>query len=50
MARTDGNSVQPIKDLKVKRTSSILVCRTLIDCNANKIEALVLPAEFLKTV
>jgi uncharacterized Zn ribbon protein len=50
MARTDGDSVQPIKDLKTKGTSYIFVVRTLIGYNAKKIEALLLPAELLKKV
>ena len=56
----DGDSVQVIKDLKVKGTSSTLKRGTLIknirltdddaliECNAEKIKGLVLRTEFLK--
>jgi protein PhnA len=59
---TDGDSVQVIKDLKVKGTSSVLKRGTLIknirltdddgliECNAEKIKGLVLKTEFLKKV
>lgn len=59
---TDGDSVQVIKDLKVKGTSSTLKRGTLIknirltdddaliECNAEKIKGLVLRTEFLKKV
>ena len=58
----DGDSVQVIKDLKVKGTSSTLKRGTiiknirltdedgLIECNAEKIKGLVLRTEFLKKV
>ncbi len=58
----DGDSVQVIKDLKVKGTSSTLKRGTLIknirltdddgliECNAEKIKGLVLKTEFLKKV
>ena len=58
----DGDSVQVIKDLKVKGTSSVLKRGTLIknirltddedliECNAEKIKGLVLRVEFLKKV
>ena len=58
----DGDSVQVIKDLKVKGTSSVLKRGTmiknirltddedLIECNAEKIKGLVLKTEFLKKV
>jgi protein PhnA len=58
----DGDSVQVIKDLKVKGTSSVLKRGTLIknirltddedliECNADKIKGLVLRVEFLKKV
>jgi protein PhnA len=61
-ALTDGDSVQVIKDLKVKGTSSTLKRGTLIknirltdddaliECNAEKIKGLVLRTEFLKKV
>lgn len=61
-ALTDGDSVQVIKDLKVKGTSSTLKRGTLIknirltdddaliECNADKIKGLVLRTEFLKKV
>ena len=56
----DGDSVQVIKDLKVKGTSATLKRGTLIknirltdddaliECNAEKIKGLVLRTEFLK--
>lgn len=56
----DGDSVQVIKDLKVKGTSATLKRGTmiknirltgddaLIECNADKIKGLVLKTEFLK--
>ncbi len=59
---SDGDSVQVIKDLKVKGTSSTLKRGTLIknihltdddgliECNAEKIKGLVLKTEFLKKV
>ncbi len=59
---SDGDSVQVIKDLKVKGTSSVLKRGTmiknirltddddLIECNAEKIKGLVLRVEFLKKV
>ncbi len=58
----DGDSVQVIKDLKVKGTSATLKRGTLIknirltgepgqiECNAEKIKGLVLKTEFLKKV
>ncbi len=58
----DGDSVQVIKDLKVKGTSATLKRGTLIknirltadegliECNADKIKGLVLKTEFLKKV
>ena len=58
----DGDSVQVIKDLKVKGTSAVLKRGTLIknirltddedliECNADKIKGLVLRVEFLKKV
>jgi protein PhnA len=58
----NGDSVQVIKDLKVKGTSSTLKRGTLIknirltdeegliECNAEKIKGLVLKTEFLKKV
>ncbi len=58
----DGDSVQVIKDLKVKGTSAALKRGTLIknirltgepgqiECNAEKIKGLVLKTEFLKKV
>ena len=61
-ALADGESVQVIKDLKVKGTSSTLKRGTLIknirltddealiECNAEKIKGLVLRTEFLKKV
>jgi protein PhnA len=61
-ALVDGDSVQVIKDLKVKGTSSTLKRGTLIknirltdddaliECNADKIKGLVLRTEFLKKV
>ena len=61
-ALADGDSVQVIKDLKVKGTSSTLKRGTLIknirltddaaliECNAEKIKGLVLRTEFLKKV
>ncbi len=61
-AFADGNSVQVIKDLKVKGTFSALKRGTLIrnvrltdddaliECNADKIKGLVLRTEFLKKV
>jgi protein PhnA len=61
-ALSDGDSVQVIKDLKVKGTSSTLKRGTLIknirltdddaliECNAEKIKGLVLRTEFLKKV
>ena len=61
-ALADGDSVQVIKDLKVKGTSATLKRGTLIknirltdddaliECNAEKIKGLVLRAEFLKKV
>ncbi len=57
---SDGDSVQVIKDLKVKGTSATLKRGTLvknirltgdpdlIECNADKIKGLVLRTEFLK--
>ena len=59
---SDGDSVQVIKDLKVKGTSSVLKRGTmiknirltddddLIECNAEKIKGQVLRVEFLKKV
>ena len=59
---SNGDSVQVIKDLKVKGTSSTLKRGTLIknirltdddgliECNAEKIKGLVLKTEFLKKV
>lgn len=59
-ALADGDSVQVIKDLKVKGTSSTLKRGTLIknirltdddgeiECNADKIKGLVLKTQFLK--
>ena len=59
---SDGDSVQVIKDLKVKGTSATLKRGTLIknirltddegliECNAEKIKGLVLKTEFLKKV
>lgn len=56
----DGDSVQVIKDLKVKGTSATLKRGTvirnirltddpaLIECNAEKVKGLVLRTEFLK--
>jgi protein PhnA len=56
----DGDSVQVIKDLKVKGTSTTLKRGTvirnirltddpaLIECNAEKVKGLVLRTEFLK--
>lgn len=56
----DGDTVQVIKDLKVKGTSATLKRGTsiknirltddddLIECNAEKIKGLVLRTEFLK--
>jgi protein PhnA len=61
-ALSEGDSVQVIKDLKVKGTSSTLKRGTLIknirltdddaliECNADKIKGLVLRTEFLKKV
>jgi len=61
-ALADGDSVQVIKDLKVKGTSATLKRGTLIknirltdddaliECNAEKIKGLVLRTEFLKKV
>ncbi len=61
-ALLDGDSVQVIKDLKVKGTSSTLKRGTLIknirltdddaliECNAEKIKGLVLRTEFLKKI
>jgi protein PhnA len=61
-ALVDGDSVQVIKDLKVKGTTSTLKRGTLIknirltdddaliECNADKIKGLVLRTEFLKKV
>ena len=61
-ALSDGDSVQVIKDLKVKGTSATLKRGTLIknirltdddaliECNAEKIKGLVLRTEFLKKV
>jgi len=61
-ALADGDTVQVIKDLKVKGTSSTLKRGTLIknirltddealiECNAEKIKGLVLRTEFLKKV
>ncbi len=61
-ALADGDSVQVIKDLKVKGTSATLKRGTLIknirvtgqegliECNAEKIKGLVLKTEFLKKV
>jgi protein PhnA len=58
----DGDSVQVIKDLKVKGTSATLKRGTLIknirlttdealiECNAEKIKGVVLKTEFLKKV
>ena len=58
----DGDSVQVIKDLKVKGTSVTLKRGTvvknirltddpgLIECNAEKVKGLVLKTEFLKKV
>lgn len=58
----DGDSVQVIKDLKVKGTSATLKRGTviknirlgdedgLIECNAEKVKGLVLKTEFLKKV
>ena len=58
----DGDSVQVIKDLKVKGTSATLKRGTtiknirltddeaLIECNAEKVKGLVLRTEFLKKV
>ena len=58
----DGDSVQVIKDLKVKGTSATLKRGTIIknirltddegqiECNAEKIRGLVLKTEFLKKV
>jgi protein PhnA len=58
----DGDSVQVIKDLKVKGTSVTLKRGTtiknirltddpaLIECNAEKVKGLVLRTEFLKKV
>lgn len=58
----DGDSVQVIKDLKVKGTSATLKRGTIIknihltdddgqiECNAEKIKGLVLKTEFLKKV
>lgn len=58
----DGDSVQVIKDLKVKGSSATLkrgtMIRTirltddpaLIECNAEKVKGLVLRTEFLKKV
>lgn len=58
----DGDTVQVIKDLKVKGTSKTLKRGTTIknirltnregeiECNADKIKGLVLKAEFLKKV
>jgi protein PhnA len=57
---SDGDSVQVIKDLKVKGTSMTLKRRTLvknirlteddeaIECNADKVKGLVLKTCFLK--
>ena len=59
---SNGDSVQVIKDLKVKGTSSTLKRGTLIknirltdedgliECNAEKIKGLVLKTEFLKKI
>ena len=59
-ALADGDSVQVIKDLKVKGTSATLKRGTLIknirltddpdliECNAEKVKGLVLRTEFLK--
>eukprot|EP01037_Dinobryon_pediforme_P001986 gene1986-2022_t len=59
---SNGDSVQVIKDLKVKGTSTTLKRGTLIknirltdddatiECNADKIKGLVLRTEFLKKV
>ena len=61
-ALSDGDSVQVIKDLKAKGTSSSLKRGTLIknirltdddaliECHADKIKGLVLRTEFLKKV
>ena len=61
-ALADGDSVQMIKDLKVKGTSATFKRGTLIknirltdddaliECNAEKIKGLVLRTEFLKKV
>jgi protein PhnA len=61
-ALADGDSVQVIKDLKVKGTSSTLKRGTIIknirltdddeaiECNAEKIKGLVLKTCFLKKV
>ena len=61
-ALADGDSVQVIKDLKVKGTSATLKRGTviknirvtdedgMIECNAEKIKGLVLKTEFLKKV
>ena len=61
-ALVDGDSVQVIKDLKVKGTSVTLKRGTLIknirltddddliECNADKVKGLVLRVEFLKKV
>jgi protein PhnA len=57
-----GDSVQIIKDLKVKGTSTVLKRGTVIknirltenegeiECNADKVKGLVLKTEFLKKV
>lgn len=57
-----GDSVQIIKDLKVKGTSAVLKRGTVIknirltsnegeiECNADKVKGLVLKTEFLKKV
>ena len=59
---TEGDSVQVIKDLKVKGTTATLKRGTVIknirltgddgtiECNAEKIKGLVLKTEFLKKV
>ncbi len=61
-ALADGDSVQVIKDLKVKGTSATLKRGTLIknirltgedgqiECNAEKIKGLILKTEYLKKV